>query len=59
MTTTKQQNNKTLPIVKRHGTKEGYDDRKVYASVYSAALNCHYGEKKAETIAHDMTKIIL
>lgn len=38
-------------IVKRHGSKEEYDERKVYASVYSAGLNVHLSEKEAEAIA--------
>lgn len=38
-------------IVKRHGIKEKYDEKKVYASVYAAALNCHFGEQKAEELA--------
>lgn len=38
-------------IVKRHGSKEEYDERKVYASVYSAGLNVHLGENEAESIA--------
>lgn len=38
-------------IIKRHGRKEPYDERKVYASVYSAAINCHYKEHDAEHLA--------
>ncbi len=45
-------------IVKRKGHQEAYDNRKVYASVYAAALNCHYSEKKAEKIASQITKKI-
>jgi len=43
-------------VVKRKGHQEKYDERKVYASVYSAALNCEYGEKKAERIASSAAK---
>ncbi len=38
-------------VVNRAGGKEGYDEKKVYASVYAAALNCEYGEREAEVIA--------
>ena len=38
-------------IVNRAGRKEKYDEKKVYASVYAAALNCEYGEREAEVIA--------
>ena len=43
-------------IVKRHGVSESYDEKKVYASVYAAALNAHYSEKKAEVLANDVMK---
>ena len=38
-------------VIKRHGHTEHYDEKKVYASVYAAALNCHYPEGQAEQIA--------
>lgn len=38
-------------VVNRAGRKERYDEKKVYASVYAAALNCEYGEREAEGIA--------
>lgn len=38
-------------VVKRKGHKEDFDDRKVYASVYAAALNSHYDEVSAENVA--------
>ena len=43
-------------IVKRHGISETYDQKKVYASVYAAALNAHYTEKKAEELANEVMK---
>lgn len=43
-------------IIKRKGQEEPYDQKKVYASVYSAALNCEYSEKKAEKIALSIMK---
>src|SRR3989338_8989070 len=42
---------KHVHLVKRHGHLERYDPKKVYASVYAAALNCHYTEKQSERIA--------
>ena len=39
-------------IVKRHGHTEDLDDRKMYASVYSAALIAHYDEHAAEKLAN-------
>lgn len=38
-------------IVKRHGSTEEYDEKKVYASSYAAAMNVHLGEKASESIA--------
>ena len=38
-------------IVKRHGGTEEYDEKKVYASSYSAAMNVHLGEEASESIA--------
>ena len=38
-------------VVNRAGRKEVYEEKKVYASVYAAALNCEYGEREAEVIA--------
>ena len=43
-------------IVKRKGHEEEYDPKKVYASVYAAALNCHYTEEDAEKMAEEVTK---
>ena len=45
-------------VVKRRGHQEHYDERKVYASCYAAALNCHYDEKKSEKIAKGIAKKI-
>lgn len=45
-----------MHVVKRQGHKEKYDQKKVYASVYAAVLNCHYSEKPAEKIAAQVTK---
>ena len=45
-------------VVKRKGGKEIYDEKKVYASVYAAALNCYYSEQNAEKIAESVKKRI-
>jgi len=45
-------------VVKRKNIQELYDSKKVYASVYAAALNCHYGERKSEKVALDVMKKI-
>ncbi|HLP79492.1 MAG TPA: ATP cone domain-containing protein [Acidobacteriota bacterium] len=47
-----------MKIVKRRGHEEAYDEKKVYASVFAAAINCHYHEEQSEHIAQTvMTKI--
>ncbi len=46
----------TKCVVKRKGHLEEYDEKKVYASVYAAAIICEYGEKKAEKIPIGGTK---
>ncbi len=38
-------------IVKRKGHEESFDEKKLYASIYSATLNCHHGEERAEEVA--------
>ena len=43
-------------VVKRKGLTEPFDEKKVYASCYAAALNCHYSEKEAEQIAQATLK---
>lgn len=45
-----------VQIIKRHKKKQKYDQKKVYASVYAAALNSHYSEAKAEELASRITK---
>lgn len=42
-------------LVKRKGHSEEYDERKVYASCYAAALNAHYDEKEAEAFANQVS----
>ena len=43
-------------IIKRRGRKEKYDEKKVYASTYSACLNSHLPKEEAEKIADMVTK---
>ena len=47
-------------VIKRKGQKQLYDERKVYASVYSACLNAHIqkmeAEKMAEQVAREITR---
>ena len=47
-----------IAIIKRKGHREAYDERKVYASCYAAALNCHYKEEKAEALAKKVTTAV-
>lgn len=42
-------------IIKRRGHKQLYDERKVYASVYSSCLNAHLTKIEAEEIAAKVT----
>ena len=46
-------------IVKRNGHEESFDERKLYASVYSATFNCHNSEEYAEEIAQKVTDKII
>jgi transcriptional regulator NrdR family protein len=41
-------------IVKRRGKQEPFDEKKVYASVYSACMDCALGENKSEGIAQEI-----
>lgn len=45
-------------IVKRNGTIEAYDVRKLYASVYAACLGVHETTKSAEIIAEHVANDI-
>lgn len=45
-------------VVKRRGHQERFDERKVYASVYSSCLASHSREKEAEKTAALVTKHI-
>lgn len=44
-----------LHIVKRRGHMEAFDERKVYASSYSACMSAHADEKRAEKVAERVT----
>jgi transcriptional regulator NrdR family protein len=39
-------------IVKRKGHSEEYDEKKVYAAVFAAALNCDYNDQQSERVAN-------
>ena len=45
-------------IVKRHGHRERFDERKVYGSVYAACASAHYRERQCENLAADVSKKI-
>jgi transcriptional regulator NrdR family protein len=47
-----------MHVIKRKGHKEKFDERKVYASVYSACKLCELSEKESEKTAADVTKQI-
>lgn len=50
----------SLPVivVKRRGRKEYFDERKVYASVYSACMSRYLNEIKCEKLADTVTKSV-
>ena len=43
-------------VVKRKGHLEKYDEKKVHASIYAAALNCEHKEEFAEKLAKKIMK---
>jgi transcriptional regulator NrdR family protein len=43
-------------IVKRRGKTEPFDEKKIYASVYAACMDCALGENKSEAIAQTITQ---
>lgn len=45
-------------VVKRKGHNESFDEKKLYASVYSATLNCHHSEERAEEVAQHTLDLI-
>lgn len=47
-----------MHIVKRKGQTQAFDERKVYASVYSACLASHSAEGEAEATANLVTREI-
>jgi len=47
---------KEIHIVKRRGHKEKFDERKAYASVYSACLASHHTDRTAEKVAATVCK---
>ncbi len=49
---------KLVVVIKRRGHKESFDERKVYASVYSACMSRYLNEIKCERLATGVTKNI-
>ena len=47
-----------IPIIKRKGHEQPYDERKVYASCYFSCRNAHLSEKEAEKICEKITREI-
>ena len=45
-------------VIKRKGHEEVYDEKKVFTSIYAAALNCQYSDKKAKKMAEKVAKKI-
>lgn len=45
-------------VLKRHGEKERFDERKLYASIYYPAREERYTEEDAEELAADVTEAI-
>jgi transcriptional regulator NrdR family protein len=45
-------------IIKRRGKTEQFDEKKVYASVYAACMDCALGESKSEAIAQEITSLV-
>lgn len=43
-------------IVKRKGHKQKFDERKLYASVYSACLSAHVPKEEAEATSNLVTR---
>ncbi len=47
-----------LTVVKRAGTKETFDDHKVYASIYEACISAKVPKRDAEKICEKITREI-
>lgn len=45
-------------IIKRKGHSEEFDDRKVYASCYSACINTHHGKEESEQMCSQVSDAI-
>lgn len=41
-----------MHIIKRHGHKQEFDERKLYASIYAACLSAHVDKQEAEATAN-------
>jgi len=49
---------KEIYLVKRRGNVEPFDDKKLYASIYSACMSAHLHEQKCEGIADKVLKAV-
>ena len=45
-------------IIKRKGRQEGFDERKLYASCYSACTTTHHGKEESEQICAQVTDAV-
>ena len=45
-----------MHIIKRKGHKEGFDERKLYGSVYAACTVANMGERGCESVANFVAK---
>jgi transcriptional regulator NrdR family protein len=44
-----------VTIVKRKGHRQQFDEKKAYASIYAACMECSLGAKLSEGISQDIT----
>lgn len=44
-----------VTVVKRRGHKENFDEKKAYASIYAACMDCSLGVKKSEEISQKLS----
>ena len=45
-------------VIKRNDNDEKFNEKKLYASVYTSLIACHTTEKEAELISEEVTKLI-
>lgn len=47
-----------MKVCKRHGEKQAFDERKLYASIYYPAREAEYSEEEAEELAEQVVEQI-